>query len=191
MKQLQDSSRSGSTRAFTLVEILVVVAIIAVLAGLIVGLAGRASVSKILKRAEAERDMYVMAIQVYKERLGYYPQDNPKDLSSPPLYNELTMTRIPDTQKAKLGVEDIANTGPKAQAFLTGLRPTQFTELGRGTRDDDPSKKEWMAARLTYARDSVPWNYNVTNPTNNPDGFDLWVEITIGNKKHIVGNWKN
>src|SRR5262245_31656954 len=83
-------------RAFTLIELLVVIAIIGILASLIVGLAGRASETKITKRAEAEVQALVMAIEVYKSKLGYYPQDNPRDSANSPLYNELTHNRLPD-----------------------------------------------------------------------------------------------
>ena len=34
-----------------------------------------------------------------------------------------------------------------------------------------------------------PWRYNSTNPTNNPGGFDLWVDIYVGGKTQRVSNW--
>jgi prepilin-type N-terminal cleavage/methylation domain-containing protein len=173
--------------AFTLVELLVVIAIIALLAALITGLAGRASKEKIVKRAEAERDQLVMAIEVYKSKLGYYPQDNPKDVSSSPLYHELTGIPIPNAYTNTFGVLGIANinadagTNSRPQNFASGLKNAQFEELAPNAR----------AYRLVYAYGKVPWRYNVTNPTNNPGSFDLWVEVDIGGKKEIIGNWKN
>ena len=167
-----------------------VVAIIGILAGLIVGLAGRATESKVRKRAEAELQQMVMAIQNYKSKLGYYPQDNPRDFALSPLYNELTKTRIPDAHTNQLGVLDIANLGPKSEPFLTGLKPTQFKVLGKGGRNDAPND-EFTAAQMTYAYGDAPWHYNSSSPTNNPGSFDLWVEITMGPKKIVVGNWKD
>ncbi len=35
-----------------------------------------------------------------------------------------------------------------------------------------------------------PWHYVSTNPTHNPDSFDLWAEVMIGNTPRIIGNWK-
>ena len=34
-----------------------------------------------------------------------------------------------------------------------------------------------------------PWRYVKTNPTNNPDGFDLWAEYVEGGKIRIICNW--
>jgi prepilin-type N-terminal cleavage/methylation domain-containing protein len=34
-----------------------------------------------------------------------------------------------------------------------------------------------------------PWRYVKTNPTNNPDGFDLWAEYVEGGKIKIICNW--
>ena len=180
-------TKRGSLRAFTLVELLVVIAIIGLLAALITGLASRASQAKIVKRAEAERDALVMAIEVYKSKLGYYPQDNPKDVSNPPLYHELTGIPIPNAYTNTFGVPGIANLNSDAganstsQNFLPGIKSAQFEELAANAR----------AYRLVYVYGKVPWRYNVSNPTNNPGSFDLWVEIDIAGKKEIVGNWKN
>jgi prepilin-type N-terminal cleavage/methylation domain-containing protein len=173
--------------AFTLVELLVVIAIIGVLAALITGLASRASKSKIVKRAEVENEALVMAIEVYKSKLGYYPQDNSKDLALPPLYHELTGVAIPNAYTNDFGVAGIANINSDAgtnsvpQNFLSGLKSSQYEQI--------PNKPG--AYRLTYAYGNVPWRYNSTNPTNNPGSFDLWVELEIAGKKEIVGNWKN
>lgn len=34
-----------------------------------------------------------------------------------------------------------------------------------------------------------PWWYNCSNPTNNPNSFDLWVDVKIGSKIYRLGNW--
>lgn len=33
------------------------------------------------------------------------------------------------------------------------------------------------------------WNYVSTNPTNNPNGFDLWAVIKFANTNIVIGNW--
>jgi prepilin-type N-terminal cleavage/methylation domain-containing protein len=35
-----------------------------------------------------------------------------------------------------------------------------------------------------------PWRYVSTNPTNNPNSFDLWAEVPLGREIKIIGNWK-
>jgi prepilin-type N-terminal cleavage/methylation domain-containing protein len=35
-----------------------------------------------------------------------------------------------------------------------------------------------------------PWLYVSTNPTNNPDRFDLWTESVIGGKAIRISNWE-
>ena len=35
-----------------------------------------------------------------------------------------------------------------------------------------------------------PWRYVSTNPTNNPNSFDLWAEVPLGRETKIIGNWK-
>ena len=34
-----------------------------------------------------------------------------------------------------------------------------------------------------------PWHYNSANPTNNPDSYDLWIDVIWGGKTNRVNNW--
>ena len=34
-----------------------------------------------------------------------------------------------------------------------------------------------------------PWRYNSSSPTNNPNSFDLWIELNLGGKTFLVCNW--
>ena len=36
-----------------------------------------------------------------------------------------------------------------------------------------------------------PWRYNSSNPSNNPNSYDLWAEIRVGDETIIIGNWDN
>src|SRR5437867_10860928 len=62
--------------AFTLIELLVVISIIALLASLIVGLAGYAGRNNIRTRVQAELNQVITAIEAYKAHFGHYPPDN-------------------------------------------------------------------------------------------------------------------
>jgi prepilin-type N-terminal cleavage/methylation domain-containing protein len=67
---------AAADRAFTLIELLAVIAIIGVLAALIVGGAGLAKVKGAESRVRAELERLTTAIESYKAAVGYYPPDN-------------------------------------------------------------------------------------------------------------------
>jgi len=69
-------SRPARRPAFTLVEMLVVIAIIALLAGIVIPLAGLANKKKIIARAQVTIKSIDLAISQYKNKLGFYPPDN-------------------------------------------------------------------------------------------------------------------
>lgn len=93
------SADRPSSAAFTLIELLAVISIIAVLAGLLVGLAPQAAARMKESRTRAELERLVMAIEAYKAKHGVYPPDNVTgrdsfgnpvvDSARSPLYYEL------------------------------------------------------------------------------------------------------
>jgi len=34
-----------------------------------------------------------------------------------------------------------------------------------------------------------PWRYNSVDPTNNPGGYDLWIQLRISGKTNLICNW--
>ncbi len=36
-----------------------------------------------------------------------------------------------------------------------------------------------------------PFRYNSSNPTNNPNSYDLWVDIVISGKTNRINNWSS
>ena len=62
---------------------LVVIAIIGLLAGMIVPLAGLVAKKKILARTRSEVDNLALAIDTYKAKKGFYPPDNTNGLYGP------------------------------------------------------------------------------------------------------------
>jgi prepilin-type N-terminal cleavage/methylation domain-containing protein len=94
-----------SRRAFTLVELLVVIAIIAILAALSVGVTGVATAKMRESRVASELGMLQTVIENYKLRVGSYPPDHrnvtstdpvvrSNALARPPLFQELTGMNI-------------------------------------------------------------------------------------------------
>jgi prepilin-type N-terminal cleavage/methylation domain-containing protein len=191
-------------RGFTLIELLVVISIIAILAGLLLtaGVGIQRNAAK--KRAKAELQMVAIAIDAYKSKLGYYPPDNPNNFGLNSLYYELVgCERINATQfkprdgsgnvsAAQLGVPGIMNATPAnsngddaivAQSFLKELKPTQYADLNPVRRLGVALDGPVMAGTVT------PFFYNSSNPTNNPNSYDLWVDIRVGGKTNRISNW--
>lgn len=71
--------------AFTLIELLTVIAIIGVLAGLVVGLSGLATAKSREARIRGEHARLITGIESYKAEMNAYPQDNQRsDWLTPP-----------------------------------------------------------------------------------------------------------
>lgn len=67
--------RKSSSAAFTLLEMLTVLAIIVILAGLVLAVGGYAQKKAALSRAEGEKSMLISACESYKSDNGNYPRD--------------------------------------------------------------------------------------------------------------------
>lgn len=84
--------------------------------------------------------------------------------------------------------------GQPAQKFLPDLSAGQYGDTTvngancrlLGCAFDGPNA---FAADPTSPRKFNPWSYNSSSPTNNPNSYDLWVDITIGSKVYRINNW--
>ncbi len=84
--------------------------------------------------------------------------------------------------------------------FLPTIKPNQTAlfEQGGGTAQllivpaEAPAGKGVMAKTVEGdARTVNPWRYNASSPTNNPNSYDLWAEIQVGDETIVIGNWDN
>ncbi len=216
-----------SKRAFTLIEILVVVSIIAILMGLILATAGYASSRARRSRVEAERDMLITAIQSYKAAKGFYPQGNPNDFSMPPLFYELTGTTIalnnattlptpasytstvsgetltPTNLNNAFGIAGFVNASPDPSQVANYLRSTgKSARTGEvitnnvvvtvfGVQVQGPVQLRTVLGGQPTGPAISPWFYNATNPTNNPDSYDLWMDVYFSAKTNRISNWSS
>ena len=89
-----------SRRAFTLLELLVVVAIIGILAGLLLNTAGYVQRKGAMSRAEAEIAALTVALENYKADHGDYPVASNVNGTSAPSGNSFLLTNLmPNTGK--------------------------------------------------------------------------------------------
>jgi len=90
--RFSNHNRRSAKVAFTLIELLVVIAIIGILAALIFPAAAAIKKRGIITRTQTELDQVIVAIDLYKEKLGNYPPDNPGLPALNQLYYELVGT---------------------------------------------------------------------------------------------------
>ena len=128
-----DAPRNGARHGFTLIELMVVIAIIAILAGFIVALTAPAGEAKVRSRVTTELNGIKSAIEAYNKKYGFYPPDNPNDPSKSPLYYELTGNDPTAAEVAILNVKGIANADKddKGQRlnFFQNLKPAGYGQL--------------------------------------------------------------
>lgn len=216
------SNYKNRTIAFTLVEMLVVIAVIAVLAAMLFPAFAVVKRKMTITKAKAELKAVALLIDAYKTKKGYYPPDHilaaPQTGVDPivnSLYFELSgVTNTPTgfqtfdgsstvtavqcgTLFGQGGVLNCSKTsgedgGQRADTFLRQLKANQYAEVVTGVRVLTCSV-EWpvsgfgdVIAGLSRVN---PWRYVSSNPTNNHDSYDLWVDIIIGNKTNRISNW--
>lgn len=203
--------RPSPARAFSLIEVLVVIAIIVVVAGLVVGLSTAATDRKNISRAQAERDRLVMWIESYKAKLGLYPPDNPLSPTRHTLLYELAgATRNPPPADPVYNTifGNVTSNNLYSAFGLTGVvnASDDPTEIKRVLKDIKPDLLASLAPNtlsLVVPIDGPggrpnPWHYlrggkerAGTNTLHNPESFDLWVEIKVRGQTRIIGNWKD
>src|ERR1043165_8213660 len=135
---------SRPASAFTLIELLVVIAIIAILAALIFPAAAAMKRRATLAKVQTEMKQVATAIDLYKEKVSFYPPDNPSPIADSryygvknQLYCELLGPELkgnPPVYQTLDGTEQIlaANLTPAFGANLAG-----FVNCTKGAGGDD------------------------------------------------------
>jgi prepilin-type N-terminal cleavage/methylation domain-containing protein len=205
----------SKVRAFTLVELLVVIGVIAILAGIVLGVLPAAQSKSVRTRVKAELIAVETAINSYKAKNSFYPPGNLKDGFPNSLFYELTGTTHepvggalvyrsnfsppdPALKAAELkqlfGTEGFLNTAPTAEqrdvpSFYKTLLPRQVRQMDTNFGGGTISFKVLAAARYGMDRQPAVWRYNASSPTNNVGEFDLWVEVDLRGPT-VIGNWE-
>jgi prepilin-type N-terminal cleavage/methylation domain-containing protein len=217
---LWDLSRSRVAQlyaAFTLIEVMVVIAIIGVLAALTLGALDAIKVKQQISVTQAELAQLQVATERYKSTTGVYPPDNPGNPVINQLYYELTGTTYDPVNKvfktldgsasisaadvfAAFGVTGFMNCAmkdgdPPARSYLSDLRRGQ---IGTCTVNGVTVKLlvgsvGWPATVSSPpvpAQPGInPWRYVSSKPTNNIGSYDLWMDLAIRGKTYRISNW--
>lgn len=207
--------------AFTLIEMLVVIAIIGILATMVLtGVPGVAK-RREMSRLRAELSELVTAIEEYKARYGSYPPDTDMPTTNT-LFYELGGVRleapgplVPIYTYYSM-VDESAITAPiftnafrfdgvmnvsSRQAGVTAKRfkdfkSSQFTRMTNGTIVfnilSTGLKGNVTGNSITnQGRVVVPWQYVANKAVHNPGKYDLFVTFRSGTEVITIGNWKN
>ncbi len=122
--------------AFTLIELLVVIAIIAILAALIFPAAGVIKKRSIVNTSQTALQQVATAVELYKEKLGFYPPDNPGQPHLNALFYELSGTELRGNPPA---FETLDGTERLTAAEVTagfGANIAGFVNCNKGGGDD-------------------------------------------------------
>jgi prepilin-type N-terminal cleavage/methylation domain-containing protein len=207
------------TSAFTLVELLTVIAIIAALAAFIFPVMSVIEKNKFITRSRAEMSQVAGAIDSYKDAWGFYPPDNPGNPLLNQLYYELVGTTNTLSSPATFQTLDGSSTvtsGTLTSTFGGVSAFVNCSKLGAGEqaaggrnflheyRQNQTAPYNNNVTLLVASvggpdpnyqplgpPDLNPWRYISSNPTNNPGSYDLWVQLSISGKKYLVCNWNN
>jgi len=159
-----------ASAAFTLIEMITVISIIAILAGLILAVNGVAQKKSAYSRAETEIRTLSSALEAYKTDNGGYPQGGPAANTS--------ATDMLDARKAPGDATDTSANGKLAQSSLYLYEQLSGDINGDGTIDSTETNKNYLPDFFRPSRLGGPKvNGKVTpvqyimDPYGNPYGY--------------------
>ena len=119
---------------FTMIELLTVIALIGILAGMILGLSGLASSKMRIARVQGELSHLVTAIEFYKDKYKVYPPDNQlkypngNRIPGSSATNQLVLELASDYRSASALEIRIADLEDKISALQTGNTTKDIAE---------------------------------------------------------------
>jgi prepilin-type N-terminal cleavage/methylation domain-containing protein len=141
-------------RAFTLIELLVVIGIIAVLAALILPIAGKVKREAFIHTAQTEMSQIETAIERYKSVYGFYPPDNHNNPANP-MFNQLYYELVGTTNvAAPTATPEYAVLGDPSQQ-LSGGSPGDVSKIF-GVAGFMNCDKPGADESATHAQDFLP-----------------------------------
>jgi len=185
-----------SKHAFTLVELLAVIAIIGILAAITMGIYGSVKRKGVESRLKAELAAIELALENYKAKNNQYPySESWGDYMYPPKNWTSVVTTAPlGNQLYRDLVTKPMGEEPPKKPYLPDVKESQY-ELDAGGQPLD-----YLLTNVTDVRSDSPakWYYNSNDPRYNKNSYDLWVEYgdlgkDINNPSDdtvkIISNW--
>jgi prepilin-type N-terminal cleavage/methylation domain-containing protein len=151
--------------AFTLIELIVVIAIIGLIAAMVLPIAGAVNAKKQIAVAQTQLAAIEGAIQDYKTARGFYPPDNPNNPVTNQLYFELMGTtnngigKVPDTWVTMDGSAKIGTTTTPNISQIFGV--SGFANTSTHSHSDDST-----AAAQTFIKNLTPKEVGLLDPNN-------------------------
>ena len=188
------SFRAAGASAFTVVELLIVMAIILVLAGLILATSGYVQKKGYRSRAEAEIAAISAALENYKADNGIYPRNSTTDTLKPNTKGDPTQSEYKNASLAlyKLISGDVDNDASRiaeSKAYFN-FKPNQLSPASQNlavTYIKDPFGNSYGYSTV---KASAPGGSDGYNPT-----FDLWSTggnvdpADLPNQSQWIKNW--
>ena len=202
---------------FTLIELLIVIAVMSILAAMLIPISGAVSRARIKSKARAELELVGTGIELYKAKLGHYPPDNPGNPATNQLYFELLGTTFTNGIYTTIDGSAAVSAASLPTVFPTQSPPYQpvggivnSTQASTGDEGRPPSSflqglKPGQVAIINNSGGNLvkilvssipnPANrlnticYVSSNPTNNPNSYDLWVDVLINGVTNRISNW--
>ncbi len=89
-----------------------------------------------------------------------------------------------------------SDEAPSAVSFLTDLKPSQFLAVSIVGAPITPTVLgSGLEGPLMYQNNALtrinPWRYNSSNPVFNTKSYDLWLDISAGDKINRICNWSD
>ena len=138
-------------KAFTLIELLIVIAIIAVLAAMIFPAARMIRDGAKRKKVQTELQLVATAIDAYKEKYGHYPPDNVLpggvEVNVNPLYYELIGVNVEGNNYKTLDGRETMAQANVSPGFLNGS-VKGFVNCTRGNDDEAGKAKNFLVGGL-------------------------------------------
>ncbi len=197
------SAERSSIKGFTLIELLTVISIIAILAGLTIGVSSYANRNAVESRIKAELKAMETALEAYKADYGGYPPLYPP----PDDVNAFTPGNPLPADGRQISTNFVATTGvPKSNGWLNCYfvwRALSGTNTPKTYMTFTPKQLSTQTVSgVTYTLildpNGNPYGYNPYNPKGNPQTFDLFSAgvdgkcsyPTLTSTNDDLGNWQ-